>query len=131
MSTHEPEVRPVFRKLALGVSVVCLVLGFIFWFVVTEPEMHFASTLCFVSAYVMAVIASTGRLPKVPTFPVEPNARPIFRKLALGVSVVCMLLGLLFTFGDFGQGRLPALVCYFVGYLMAVVAQTGNWPGRK
>ena len=55
----------------------------------------------------------------------------MFRKLALGVSMVCLALALLFTFGDFGQGMLPAIICYFVGYVMLVIWQTGKWLASK
>ena len=126
-----PEARPFFRKLALVVSYVCLILGFVLWFAVSGAENRYPETLCFVVAYIMAVISGTGRLPQLPKLPEQPDARPMFRKLALGVSMVCLALALLFTFGDFGQGMFPAIICYFVGYVMLVIWQTGKWPPRK
>jgi len=129
--TQNAEARPIFRKLALGTSIACLILGAILWFVVSGVESRLAETLLFVIAYVMAAIANTGRLPPMPSVPKVRDARPIFRRMALGVSIVCLSLALLFTFGDFGQGTMPAIICYFVGYVMMVIWQTGNWPSRK
>ena len=61
----------------------------------------------------------------------RPQARPLFRKLALGMAVVCFLIavviGLLAPVG----GRLQVVGgCLFMGYMMLTIGMTGFWPPR-
>ena len=60
-------------------------------------------------------------------------ARPLFRKLALGVGMVCFLLAFVFQFGPVPKEDklLPALICLFVGVVMVTISQTGFWPRPK
>jgi peptidoglycan/LPS O-acetylase OafA/YrhL len=58
----------------------------------------------------------------------KPKARPIFRKLALGMAVVCFVLGA--VFGVVADDNTPFAVgtCLFLGFVMLTIARTGLWP---
>lgn len=59
---QRPPARPIYRKLATGVGVVCCILaGGIGWF--QPDEGLFAPIVCLVVAIIMFVIAATGFLP--------------------------------------------------------------------
>lgn len=58
-------------------------------------------------------------------------ARPIFRKLAAGVAVVCFVLAGVFGIARPEDGLFGPGVCLFVGFIMAVIAVTGYWPPRR
>jgi hypothetical protein len=61
-----------------------------------------------------------------------PDARPIFRTLALGVAFVCFILAVVFgSLADQESRLLVVLVCLFVGLVMAVIGLTGYWPPRR
>lgn len=60
-----------------------------------------------------------------------PPARPVFRKLAIGVAVVCSLLAAVFGLARPEDGLLAPGVCLFVGVMMAVIGFTGYWPPRR
>ncbi len=60
------------------------------------------------------------------------GARPVYRYLAGGVAVVCLIAALLYGWGmpagdnkSFGVG-----VFLFIGFVMATIAATGYWPRR-
>jgi hypothetical protein len=60
-----------------------------------------------------------------------PPARPIFRRAATGLAVLCFGLAVVFAMmvpeeGWFGPG-----VCVFVGFVMATIALTGHWPPHR
>ena len=60
-----------------------------------------------------------------------PDARPVFRRLAVGVAVVCFVLAGVFGFVA-DEGRWLAVgVCLAVGVMMAVIGVTGYWPPRR
>ncbi len=66
-------------------------------------------------------------------------ARPLFRRLALSVSVVCFLLAGLFGImpdrflapADDSDRWLTVGVCFLVGLNMLVISKTGFWPPRR
>ena len=61
-----------------------------------------------------------------------PPARPVFRRLAAGVAVVCFVLAVVFRFTDhtddwwFGVG-----ICLLMGVVMGSIAATGYLPRRR
>ena len=58
----------------------------------------------------------------------QTKARPLYRKLALGMAVACLILALVFGILS-TEGRVPVdAVCLFVGFVMLTIAQTGYWP---
>jgi hypothetical protein len=59
----------------------------------------------------------------------KPLARPLFRKLALGVAVVCFALAVA-GLASPGDGLFGPLVCLAVGFVLAVVGAAGYWPPR-
>jgi hypothetical protein len=59
------------------------------------------------------------------------QARPLFRKLALGMAFVCFLLGLIFGFAPVPNRMFTVGACLFVGFVMLTIAQTGYWPPRR
>jgi hypothetical protein len=61
----------------------------------------------------------------------RPQARPLFRKLALGMAVVCFLLTAVFAFGQVGNRLLGVVICLFVGLMMLTIGMTGFWPPRS
>jgi hypothetical protein len=58
------------------------------------------------------------------------QAAPLFRKLALGMAIVCFLLTAVFAFGQVGNRLLGVVVCLFVGLMMLTIGMTGSWPPR-
>lgn len=64
---------------------------------------------------------------------IEPTqARPLFRKLPLGMAFVCFLLG--GTFAIIAPIENPLMIvvpCVFVGFVMLTIARTGYWPPRR
>jgi hypothetical protein len=68
--------------------------------------------------------------PKMPSAE-GPQARPLFRRLAAVLAVLCVILAGLF--GWFIEGGKWVLVglCLFVAFMMATVATTGRWPPPK
>ena len=61
----------------------------------------------------------------------SPDARPVFRKLALGVAVVCFALGGVFGFVADESRWLAVGGCLVVGAMMAVIGVTGYWPPHR
>ena len=61
---------------------------------------------------------------------IEP-ARPVFRRLATVMAVVCYIIAALF--GLFlKDGKLFFVaIALFVGFVMSTIALTGYWPPRK
>jgi peptidoglycan/LPS O-acetylase OafA/YrhL len=60
-----------------------------------------------------------------------PDARPVFRRLAVGVAVVCFALAGVFGFVADENKLFAVGVCLAVGAMMAVIGVTGYWPPRK
>ena len=61
----------------------------------------------------------------------KPDARPLFRRLAGGVSVVCFILAAIFAFAPIEpDARAAVYPCVFVGVVMVVIALTCSWPLR-
>src|SRR5690242_2412964 len=61
----------------------------------------------------------------------SPPARPLFRRLAAVLAVLCFLLtGLFGWFLEDGKWFFVVL-CLFVGLMMTTIASTGYWPPRK
>ena len=63
------------------------------------------------------------------------QARPLFRKLALGMAVVLFLLAAVFALApvadlDSEQKRIGVVVSLFVGFVMLTIGKTGFWPPR-
>jgi hypothetical protein len=63
------------------------------------------------------------------------QARPLFRKLALGMAVVLFLLAAVFGLApvadlDSKQRLVVVVPSLFVGYMMLTIAKTGFWPRR-
>jgi hypothetical protein len=59
-----------------------------------------------------------------------PQARPLFRKLALGMAIVCFILATVFGIARVENKLLTAGSCLFVGVVMLTIAKTGFWPPR-
>jgi hypothetical protein len=60
-----------------------------------------------------------------------PQARPVFRRLAAVLAVLCCVLVVLFgLFLEEGKWLLVG-VCLFVAFMMATTAVTGRWPPLK
>jgi len=61
-----------------------------------------------------------------------PDARQIFRTLAIGVAFVCFILAVVFGSVAEQESRLLVLIlCLFGGLVMAVIGLTGSWPPRR
>jgi hypothetical protein len=58
----------------------------------------------------------------------KPKARPMFRRLALGMAVVCFVLGAAFGIARGEDSLFIMVVCLFVGFVMLTIARTGLWP---
>lgn len=58
----------------------------------------------------------------------KPPARPGFRKLAIGLAVICFLLAVVFGFAPIEGKLLGVVICLFVGFIMATIGATGYWP---
>jgi hypothetical protein len=63
----------------------------------------------------------------------KPSARPLFRRLAFYVSMVCFLVaGIFVVFQPGGEGNWVGVVsCLFVGFVMLTIGKTGTWPATK
>lgn len=62
----------------------------------------------------------------------KPPARPVFRKLAIAVAIVCFLLAVVFgLLAPFEEKLLGMVVCVFVGMVMMAIGITGYWPPRR
>jgi hypothetical protein len=63
---------------------------------------------------------------------VTPNdGRPLFRRLAAVLAVLCLALGILFGW-TLGEGKWVFVgLCLFVGFVMATITSTGYWPPRR
>jgi hypothetical protein len=63
----------------------------------------------------------------------KPPARPLFRKLALGVAVVCFLLGIVFALTPVLEESkwVCVIIVFFVGIVTLTIAKTGFWPRPK
>ena len=59
-----------------------------------------------------------------------PQARPLFRKLALGMAVVCFILATVFGIAPGEDKLLTVGSCLFVGFVMLTIGKTGFWPPR-
>lgn len=61
-----------------------------------------------------------------------PDARPLFRKLALAIALVCFILAGVFGWAGSGELAVP-ITCLIVGAMMGAIGLTGYWPprGRK
>lgn len=56
----------------------------------------------------------------------------MFRKLALGMAVVCVLLAAVFGVAPGVEDRLMVVgICLFVGFVMLTIGMTGYWPPRR
>jgi hypothetical protein len=60
----------------------------------------------------------------------RPQARPLFRKLALSMAVVCFLLAAVFGLAPLGDRLLGVGICLFLGFMMLTIGLTGSWPPR-
>jgi hypothetical protein len=60
----------------------------------------------------------------------KPQARPLFRKLALGMAIVLFLLAAVFGLAptDNNSKLLGGGLCLFVGFAMLTIGKTGFWP---
>ena len=60
----------------------------------------------------------------------KPQARPLFRKLALGMAIVLFLLAAVFGLAltDNNLKLLAGGSCLFVGFVMLTIGRTGFWP---
>jgi hypothetical protein len=68
----------------------------------------------------------------------KPQARPLFRKLALGMAIVLFLLAAAFALAPIvdNNGRtfprearlLGVGSCLFLGFAMLAIGRTGRWP---
>lgn len=59
-------------------------------------------------------------------------ARALFRKLALGMAVVCVVLAAAFGVAPGVKDRLMGVgVCLFLGFVMLAIGTTGDWPPRR
>lgn len=56
------------------------------------------------------------------------KARPIFRRLALGMAVVCVVLGAVIGFARVEDDLFTCRICLFVGFVMWTIGRTGLWP---
>lgn len=56
------------------------------------------------------------------------KARPIFRKLALGMAIVCLVLGALIAVAPVENNTFTSGTCLFVGFVMLTIGRTGLWP---
>ncbi|MDG3003218.1 hypothetical protein [Paludisphaera mucosa] len=63
--------------------------------------------------------------------PEQAQARPLFRKLALGMAGVCLALGGIVVFAPVEAPTFTAGVCLFVGFVMLTIGLTGSWPAPR
>jgi hypothetical protein len=61
----------------------------------------------------------------------RPQARPLFRRLAAVLAVLCVILaGLFGWFLDDGKWLFVG-IALFVGFVMATITTTGHWPPKR
>jgi hypothetical protein len=61
----------------------------------------------------------------------NPQARPRFRDLAIGMAVICFILAAAFGITP-TENKLPAVgLCLFVGFVKSVIGTTGYGPLRR
>jgi hypothetical protein len=60
-----------------------------------------------------------------------PDARPFFRQLAIGLSIVLFFLAAVFTFAAPQVDDFARNLCIGIGAMMLVIGATGSWPPRK
>lgn len=61
-----------------------------------------------------------------------PQARPLFRRLAIVMAFVCFILGAVFGIIPAVEDKmLTAGLCLFVGFVMLTIGKTGSWPPRR
>jgi hypothetical protein len=60
-----------------------------------------------------------------------PQAHPLFRKLALGMAVICLGLAVLFGFTADDLKGWTVGVCLFLAFVMLTIGRTGTWPPRS
>ena len=60
----------------------------------------------------------------------KPPARPIFRRLAVGLAIACFILAGVFVILVPEEGWMGPGVCVFIGFVMSTIAATGYWPPR-
>jgi hypothetical protein len=60
----------------------------------------------------------------------KPQARPLFRKLALGMAIVFFLLAAVFGLAptDNNSKLLGGGLCPFLSFVMLTIGKTGLWP---
>jgi hypothetical protein len=63
----------------------------------------------------------------------RPQARPLFRKLALGMAIVLFLLAAIFGIAltENTSRWMSTGVCLFLGFVMLTIGKTGLWPPPK
>jgi hypothetical protein len=59
-----------------------------------------------------------------------PDARPVFRKFALGLAIVLFVLAAVFKFATPELENIPSVICLVVGFIMLLIGGTGYWPPR-
>ena len=61
----------------------------------------------------------------------EPDVRPVFKKIALLMAIVCFLLAGIGVFVPV-ESKLPGVVaCIVVGFIMLTIGTKGYWPPRR
>jgi len=63
----------------------------------------------------------------------KTSARPLFRKLAFYVSMLCFLAAgvfVVFQPGSEGNG-VGVVICMLVGFVMLTIGKTGHWPAPQ
>lgn len=60
-----------------------------------------------------------------------PPARPMFRKVAMAISILCFILVAVFGVLRPEDGLFPPVIFLFAGFVMATIGATGYWPRRK
>jgi len=60
-------------------------------------------------------------------------ARPVYRKLAIGVAVVSFVMAIVSALGLLAAGAklFWTIVFLFVGFVFSTIAATGHWPPRS
>jgi hypothetical protein len=127
---EKPQARPLFRKLALGLAIVLFLLAAVFGLAPTDNDLKLkAGGPCLFVGYVMLTI---GIWPPPPSgIRTKPQARPLFRKLALGMAFVCFLLAALVGLDPTDHNFIKWVgggSCLFVGFVMLTIGKTGFWP---
>ena len=62
----------------------------------------------------------------------QREVRPIFRRLAAGVAVLCFLFAIAAAiFMDEDSRFVGAAIFVFIGFVMGTIAFKGSWPARR